>query len=430
MRIFLYFLFLYGYLYGFEINGEIFDAKTKKKINKAVVCDKTRCQSIRNGKFSFKTDSLMIAIKAFGYKPYRFNVKEKQKQKHFLSPIKIKALYLTYWGASPNSKTFNNLLKIIDKTGINAVIVDIKNEHGYTSYKTDVKRVNSYGAWHKRTIKDIDRFIKILKERDIYLIGRIVTFKDDLQARNNLEYAIKDQNGSLWTNSDQMAWVDPFDKRSWKYNVDIAEDAAKRGFDEINFDYIRFPAKDTLKLKKENNAKNRTKAISGFLDYAKKRLNRYGVFVSVDTFGNILWAKDDSNIGQTLDVFKHADYLCPMLYPSGFNYGSFGFKYPSLYPYEVVYRSIKHIEKKFPPKRIRVWIQAFRDYTKPRIHYGYFEIKEQIKASEDMHTNGFMVWHPSSKYDVNNFIYYGNRIRIEHFIKDTTGVLEDILTRF
>ncbi len=385
--------------YASNVTGVVVDAKTKKPLANALVCDKSECiRSDKNGYFSIKTDKKTLHIKALGYRPYSFQAK-KNTDTHPLRPIRVKALYLTFWGASPHSKTFNNTLSIIDKTEVNAVVVDIKNEYGNTSYKTGVKQANSYGVWHKRTIKHIERFMKILKEHDVYTIARIVTFKDELQAVNNQEYAIKKQNGEIWRNHDNMAWVDPFDKRSWKYVVDIAEDAAKRGFDEINFDYIRFPAKAGLLLRKPNTQQNRTKTIGAFLEYAKKRLQKYGVFISVDTYGNILWSKDDNNIGQTVEVFaRHADYLCPMLYPSGFAYGSFGFDYPASQPYEVIYRSIKHVSDKIELDRLRPWVQAFRDYTKKRYRYGVFEIREQIAAANDLGTNGWILWSPSSKY--------------------------------
>ena len=139
-----------------------------------------------------------------------------------------------------------------------------------------------------------------MKKNNIYTIARIVTFKDELQAINNPEYALKDKNGTIWRNRDKMAWVDPFDKRSHNYNIEIAKEAAKVGFDEINFDYIRFPAKKTLQFLKQNSSANRVTTIEQFLKTAKKELKEYGVFISVDTYGNVCWSKDDCNIGQTI----------------------------------------------------------------------------------------------------------------------------------
>jgi len=388
-------------LFGFS--GKIIDKKTSKAIKEAKICDSKICvKSDENGTFNIQTKDEVLHVKAIGYRPYKIDNNSTVQQ---LTPIRVKALYLTFWGASPYSKTFKKALDLIDKTELNSIIVDVKNEYGYTSYKTDVKKANEYKTYQKRTIKDIDYFIKKLNEKDIYKIARIVVFKDELQASNNPDYAIKkEKTAKIWRNHDNMAWVDPFDKKSWKYVLDIAEDAAKKGFDEINFDYIRFPAKDGLKLKRKSTQESRTKTIAAFIDYAQDRLRKYGVFISVDTYGNICWSNGDSNIGQTIEIFeKHADYVCPMLYPSGFAYGSFSFKYPASKPYEVYARSIKHIKDKINPKKVRPWIQAFRDYKKQRLRYGKKEIQAQIKACDDTNTNGWMLWSPSSKYNPQHY---------------------------
>lgn len=202
-----------------------------------------------------------------------------------------------------------------------------------------------------------------------------------------------------------MAWVDPYDKRSHNYTISIAEDAAKVGFDEINFDYIRFPAKTGLQFSKENTQENRVRTIGEFLDSATHRLKKYGVYISVDTYGNILWTKNgDNGIGQTVEsLSKHADYLAPMLYPSGFARGSFGKKNPSSYPFIVIYRSIKHVQDIIEPARVRPWLQYFKDYAHTKMYYKKYEVNEQVRASEKIQTNGWMMWSPSSKYHINYF---------------------------
>ena len=265
-----------------------------------------------------------------------------------------------------------------------------------------VEQANSYGAHKDRTNRDITKFMDILKSRNIYTIARVVTFKDELQASNNPDYAIKKADGTIWRNHDNMAWVDPFDKRAHKYIISIAEEAASVGFDEINFDYIRFPAKSGLKFSKKNTPQNRIEAIGEFLDLAQNRLRKYGVFISADTYGNICWSKDDNNIGQTVSsLAQHADYLAPMLYPSGFASGSFYVEAPSEHPYIVIYRSIKHIKDVIEPIRIRPWLQYFKDYAHKKRHYKKFEVNEQIRATQDANTSGWMMWSPSSKYHLN-----------------------------
>jgi len=394
-------LFLSEFLFA-SFTGIVLDAKSNKPVIGAVITDsKHDTQSDKNGSFFIKSKENQYHIKAIGYKPYAFS-NDVNTTTFKLQPIQVKALYLTFWGASNNSKTLKKILNLIEKTEVNAIVVDVKNEYGSTQFWTSFKQANSYGAHKKRTNRNIKKFMKMLKEKGIYTIARIVTFKDELQASNNPDYAIKknDAKHSIWRNHDNMAWVDPFDKRSHNYAISIAEEAAKVGYDEINFDYIRFPAKKGLVYSKKSTQKSRIKAIENFLDEAKRRLRKYGVFISVDTYGNICWAKDDNGIGQTVgSLAAHADYLAPMLYPSGFSSGSFYFKYPSEYPYEVVYRSIKHIQSQVPSKKVRPWLQFFKDYTRRKKAYEKKEIQAQIKATEDIGTNGWMMWSPSSKYN-------------------------------
>lgn len=360
-----------------------------------------------NGSYVIDSDEKTLFVKAYGYKPYKLNIEDKNGSAGViqLEPITVKALYLTFWGANTNSKTIKNILDIIEKTEINAIVVDVKNEYGSTSYKTASEQANGYGASKNRTIKDIESFISLMKSKNIYTIARVVTFKDELQASNNFEYAIKNKKNEFSRDADKMAWTDPFDKRSHEYTIAIAEDAASVGFDEINFDYIRFPAKTELKLSKESTQENRVKAIEDFLALAKERLAKHGTFISVSIYGNACWQEDDTGIGQKIEsLAKHADYIAPMLYPSGFAQGFFGVKYPADYPYMTIYKSIKNIEGKIEPKRVRPWLQSFKDYAHSKREYKKFEIREQIKAADDTNTSGWMMWSPSSKYDSKHFL--------------------------
>ena len=397
------FIFLNAIVYA-SFSGTIIDKKTSKPIYKAMIMDSTHfVKSNKKGKFKILSSEKKYHIKAYGYRPFAFK-SDSNTTIFKLEPIRVKALYLTFWGASNNSKTLKNMLKIIDNSEINSVVVDVKNEYGSTLYLTSCKKANACGAQKQRTNRNIQKFMKIMKDRKIYTIARIVAFKDEIQASHNPHYAIKNAKGKLWRNDDNMAWVDPFNKKAQNYILDIAEDAAKVGFDEINFDYIRFPAKSNLRFSKLNTQKNRIEAIGDFIDLAKKRLRKYGVFISVNIYGNVCWSKDDNNIGQTIQsLAKHADYLAPMLYPSSFASGSFNLKYPSNHPYIVVYRSIKHIRNRIDSSRVRPWIQYFKDYTKRRRHYKRFEVREQIRGADNANTNGWMVWSPSSKYQLDYF---------------------------
>ncbi len=404
MKKLLFLSLLFQTLLYASFSGVILDKNTSKPIVQAIISDsKHSIKTDENGSFSIQSGEELFHVKAYGYRPFSFS-KDSNTTTFKLESFHVKALYLSFWGANINSKTIKRILHIIDNTDINTVVVDVKNEYGSTSYKTSFKQANSYGAWHKRTIKNIEKFMELMKSKNIYTIARVVVFKDELQASNNPQYAIKKKNGEIWRNHDNMAWVDPFDTRAHKYTIAIAEDAARVGFDEINFDYIRFPAKKGLVFSQENTQENRIKAIGEFLEYAKKKLRKYGVFISVDTYGNICWSKDDNNIGQTIvSLAKHADYLAPMLYPSGFAKGSFYFQYPSEHPYEVIFRSIKNTKDRIQTIRIRPWLQYFKDYAHKKRYYKKFEVNEQIRAAQDVNTSGWMLWSPSSKYHIEYF---------------------------
>ena len=404
MKKLFYFLLFLPLLLLASYSPKVIDATTQKPIPNATVSNVNQViYTDKDGVFLLNQDKGTFHIKAHGYRPFLFKVEEK-KEKLILEPITVKALYLTFWGASNNSKTLKNILHTIKNTQANAVIVDVKNEYGSTSFLTSFEQANEYGAHKERTNRNIQKFIQTMKDNNIYTIARIVTFKDELQASHNLDYALKrDSNGSIWRNHDEMAWVDPYDKRSHAYTIRIAQEAAKIGFDEINFDYIRFPAKSGLRYSKENTKDNRVKAIESFLESAKAGLQEYGVFISVDTYGNILWTKenDDNNIGQILESLAlHADYIAPMLYPSGFSYGSFYCDYPADEPYAVIFRSLNNIKERIDIKRVRPWLQYFRDYKKKKRPYCRYEIQEQMRPTQQLNTNGWMMWSPSSKYHI------------------------------
>lgn len=391
-------LLLPSFLFA-SFNGSITDAKTGTPVRNAQISDAYKTvYSDANGMFAIDTNASSVRIKGYGYRPAEANA-TLERADMALEPINVKALYLSFWGAKLSSKTAQRVLKLIDETEVNALVVDVKNEFGLTSYKTDVEHANAMGAFYNRTIKDMDAFMKAMKSRNVYLIARIVVFKDELKAKKHPYLALKSEDGTVWRNREKMAWVDPYLTQVHKYNLDIAEDAARIGFDEINFDYIRFPAKADLCFSEPHTQENRIKAIDRFLSAAKERLRPHGTFISVNTYGNVCWSDDDTNIGHTVATLaRHADYVSPMLYPSGFGPGVMGFKDPTEHSYEIVSESIKRMHGDIEPVRVRPWLQAFKDYAYSRKHYKEERIAEQIKASIDTNTSGWMLWNPSSRY--------------------------------
>ena len=378
------------------------DENTHKPLVKAQFIQNHKLTlSDANGSVTFEpSKTKTIRVKAYGYRPFKWDVNNTATQLE-IEPIKVKGLYLSFWGASPKSKTYANAIKLLETTEANALIIDVKSEQGMMSYKTDVKEASAMDAHYNRTIKKIVPYMKTLKEKKIYTIARIVCFKDELSAKKHPDRAVKGSDGTIWRNAAKMAWVDPFNPEAQDYIISIAVDAAQKGFDEINFDYVRFPAKSSLVFSQENNQDNRLKAIEHFIKKASLRLRPYGVFLSVDTYGYVAWdTKTDTNIGHKTEVLaKYADYLAPMLYPSGFNKGILGIEDPSQEPYRIVKATLLKMQKQVDPVRVRPWLQYFKDYAFSRKHYNDFEVKEQIRASDDTNCSGWLLWNPSSRYN-------------------------------
>jgi len=226
-------------------------------------------------------------------------------------------------------------------------------------------------------------------------------FKDDKLAQAKDEYVLKDGNGTIWRNREKLAWVDPFSPDVHNYVAEIAADAASRGFDEINFDYVRFPLKKGLVYQKTLNQKNRIDAISNFLKTANTKLQPYNVYTSADTYGYVCWNKGDTHIGHTIkSLSKHVDYIAPMLYPSGFGAGILGYQNPTDHSYEIINKSIKSGLNRadISAVRFRPWLQSFKDYGFDRKFFRSKEISEQIKGAEHASCSGWMIWNPSSRF--------------------------------
>jgi len=215
-----------------------------------------------------------------------------------------------------------------------------------------------------------------------------------------MSFFYKAVNGKVWRDKHNTAWIDPHSLKGQEYTLAIAEDTAKAGFDEINFDYIRFPAHKGLRYREADTEANRIAAIEGFLKRAQERLSPYSAFISVDIFGYVSWNKNDTHIGQTVaSLAKYSDYICPMLYPSGFHKGTLGYKDPTRHPYTIVKTSIHKTQSDVEAIRIRPWLQSFRDYAFSRVNYTEYHIARQVLAAEDMDTNGWFLWNPSSRFD-------------------------------
>ena len=320
-------------------------------------------------------------------------------------PFVPKALYLSSFGLGARSLR-EPVVRLLQETELNALVIDVKGDRGWIAYPSAVALAHEVGAQKIIPAKKGDEIIRSLKSAGIYLIARIVVFKDNPLALAQPALAVKNSGGTIWRDRERLAWVDPFQPAVWSYNLDIAEEAASKGFDEIQFDYVRFPDALGLVFSQPNSKENRVKAISRFFHEARKRLAPFKVALAGDIFGYVCWNPGDTNIGQQIEtIVNDVDYVCPMLYPSGFQYGIPGYRKAAAYPYEIVKLSLDrafsrtHADK----THFRPWLQAFRDYAFDRRAYGAEEIRRQIRAAEDFGSDGWMLWNPHNVYSSAGF---------------------------
>jgi hypothetical protein len=318
----------------------------------------------------------------------------------YLDPFTPKALYLSFFGIGASALR-SSALRLIEETELNALVIDVKGDRGMVSYRSAVALAVPNGAQDTITIRDVDALLGDLREKRVYTIARIVAFKDDRLARAREDLAVKTRSGRVWRDREQLAWTDPFRTEVWDYNIELAVEAARKGFDEIQFDYVRFPDAPALVYSRPSTRENRIQAIEGFLAEARRRLVPYNVFLAADVFGYACWNLDDTGIGQVLETLSpHLDYLSPMLYPSSFQFGIPGYRNPVAHPYEVVYLSLSRAKERtgLPGLHLRPWLQAFRDYAYDRRPFGAEQISAQIRAAEDAESNGWMLWNPQNRY--------------------------------
>jgi hypothetical protein len=353
--------------------------------------------------FPFTKMGAKVKVRAPGYQRFEQTLPESLPPSPYtvrLTSLKPKGLYLTFYGIGERSLR-EPALKLIEETELNALIIDVKGDRGWIPYKSSIPLAAEVGATKITTVRDMPGLMKSMKEKGIYTIARIVVFKDNPLATARPDWAVKTPAGEVWKDREGLAWVDPFRKEVWEYNIQIAIEAAQLGFDEIQFDYVRFPDSSSPRFSQPTTEESRVKAISGFLQQASNRLLPYNVFVAADIFGYVCWNLNDTNIGQKLEsLVTPVDYLSPMLYPSGYQFGIPGYRNPVANPHEIVYLSLKKAQERtnHPSTRFRPWLQAFRDYAFDRRAFNSKEIREQISAAEKFGSQGWMLWNPGNVY--------------------------------
>lgn len=326
------------------------------------------------------------------------------------APPQIRGLYLNAYAAGSRAR-LSKLIAIADSTEINAFVIDVKDEKG-VHYPTEIELAKQLAQPGEITIRNLKALVDTLHAHRIYTIARVVVFKDPVLSKAKPEWSIKQPSGELWRDKAGNTWVSAWDENVWEYNIQIAEEALDAGFDEIQFDYVRFP-EPFPSLPKQVHVKangDRTDAIVAFLNKARPRIHAKRGVVAADVFGLSPNDPLDVQIGQQWErILNASDHVLPMVYPSHYLPTHLrGVPTPNKMPYETVFNSVgigimrrdRFIEEGGKPGRVIPWLQAFsapwvnRDYD-----YGPDQAAAQIKAVHDTGLEDWIFWHPGSKYE-------------------------------
>jgi hypothetical protein len=330
-----------------------------------------------------------------------------QQESVLLPPTaKVKGLYVNAWAFG--SPKLWQLVRLADETEINAFVVDVKDDTGCLLYPSSVPTADQIGANRCVRAKDARARLDTLAAHDIYAIARIVVAKDPLLAERKGAWSVKDRvTGTLWRDRINIAWVDAYNDSVWIYAAQLAQEAAEMGFREVQFDYVRFPDEPrermaTAIFPAHRSGQTQREAVRQHVALLKDRLKASGVPVTFDIFGLTASATGDLGIGQVWEDFVSvADVVLPMVYPSHYYRGAFGYAWPNGQPYRIVRSALTDALKRSDPlpgsAEIRPFLQAFTLGRRlPR--YTPFEIREQIRAVEDLGITSWVLWNPRSVY--------------------------------
>jgi hypothetical protein len=306
-------------------------------------------------------------------------------------------VHFTGWSAGL-PKARKRFVGEMKAAGFNAVVIALKDSDGH-EFVPGVPFAQKTGAYMK-AIPDLPAAVKDFKDQGIYTIARIAVFKDDHLARARPDLAVHFPDGSIWVGDKGVAWLDPYQHEVWDYVIDVASRAAAAGFDEIQFDYIRFPSDGKTRLcrySKEHTPATASAALREFLTLARSRLKPLGVKLSIDTFGLTASVDNGMGIGQELGQMADlVDYVSPMMYPSHYAKGEYGLKNPNKQPYLTVHHGIQDALTRLgnDPSRLRPFLQDFS----LGVHYTPAHVRAQIRAAEELGVRGWILWNPGNHY--------------------------------
>ena len=323
------------------------------------------------------------------------------------SHTKVRGIYVT--GPTAGTERIDEIIQLINDTELNAIVLDVKDDNGNITFKMDNPDVIATGACVPY-IGDINALMQKLKANDIYVIARIPCFKDPTLATVRPDLALYTDTGEPVTDAWENPWVNPCKEEVWDYNISIATTCCDLGFDEIQFDYVRFPVtanSDAAIYGAEVNDDNRQEYIEAFLSKACSELHAKDMPVTADVFGTIIKSEVDAvHVGQDYkSLASSLDALCPMIYPSHYAAGEFGLDVPDAAPYETIYAALNgstNLLSNVDNKEcavIRPWLQAFSaTWVEGYIEYDGTAIRKQIQAVYDAGYDEWILWNSKSNY--------------------------------
>lgn len=315
------------------------------------------------------------------------------------STATLRGVHFTGWAAG-STKARRRFAGEMKAAGFNAVVIALKDYDGH-EFVRGVPLGEKTGAF-TNAIPDLPLAVKDFKDLGIYTIARVAIFKDDHLARARPDLAVHFPDGRIWTNDKGTAWVDPYQKEIWSYVVDIASRAAAAGFEEIQFDYIRFPSDGKTRQcrysRKDHTPATASANLREFLTFAGERLKPLGVKISIDTFGLTTSVDNGMGIGQRLEQMADlVDFVSPMMYPSHYAHGEYGLRNPNSAPYETIHHGVKDALERLNGRTetMRPYLQDF-SLGKPRYTDAY--VRAQIQAAEDLGVRGWILWNAQNHY--------------------------------
>ncbi|MCB9017680.1 MAG: putative glycoside hydrolase [Paludibacteraceae bacterium] len=321
--------------------------------------------------------------------------------------LPVKGIYVT--GPIAGHRRFKELLRLVEKTELNAMVIDVKNDNGEVTYRMDCSMVEQFGVV-TRYIRDVRSLLDTLHKKNIYVIGRVVTFRDPLLAKKKPEWCVHRKNGDIYYDRSGLAWVNPYNREVWKYLANVGVTAAFDGFDEIQYDYIRFSTEvknGEVDYGFDSDSISKQKIITEFVKYSASRMNAHNIEFSADVFGTVIDSpKDSRDVGQDyVAMGENLSTLSPMIYPSHYAKMVYRLDNPNNHPYEAILCALRASKQALDTldvecrPNVRPWLQDFSaTWISGARSYSAEDVRAQIRAVYDAGYEEWLLWNASNRY--------------------------------